>query len=136
MKYLLDTNVISETIKRNPNESVISWLNSINANYFCISVLTLGEIRKGAEKLQDISRKQKIVKWLQIDLARDFAERIIAIDEEVADKWGYITSQTNVPAIDGLIGASAIANNLILVTRNSKDFISIPGLELINPWEI
>ena len=134
MSYLLDTNIVSETIKKEANKVVISWLQSFDITYFHLSVLTLGEIRKGVEKLSDARKKQNIVRWLEIDLITKFSSRIIDIDKEVGDKWGYISAQSNVPAIDGLIAASALVHNLKLVTRNTKDFINIQGLELINPW--
>lgn len=134
--YLLDTNVISETIRKAPNPKVIDWLSHIDSMKFSLSVLTSGEIRKGAEKLLDQSKKQKIVQWLEIDLTERFYGRIIPIDIHVADKWGYICSFTTLPAIDSLIAASAIVYNLKLVTRNTKDFIGIQGLEIINPWEL
>lgn len=136
MIYLLDTNIISETAKGSPNQKVLSWFRSIDILHFSLSVLTLGEIRKGAEKLKDTSRKQKIVKWLEVDLPETFCGRIIDIDQKVADKWGYISHFSNVPAVDGLIAASAMAHNQKLVTRNTKDFKNIEGLELINPWEL
>ncbi len=136
MIYLLDTNIISETVKKLPNEHVLRWLSSIDSRQFCLSVLTLGEIRKGAEKLNDLSRKQKIIQWLEIDLVSQFSDRIITIDPAVADKWGYICSVDNLPAVDALIAASAMVHNLKLVTRNIKDFNRINGLELINPWEV
>ena len=136
MTYLLDTNIISETIKRTPNPKVLDWLSSIDSSKFSLSVLTLGEIRKGIEKLQDQSRKQKIIQWLEKDLAEQFYGRIINIDAEVVDKWGYITSVRNIAAIDGLIAASAIVHNHKLVTRNIKDFEGILCLEIINPWNM
>jgi predicted nucleic acid-binding protein len=132
--YLLDTNIISETIKKSPNEKVLNWLASININKLTLSVLTLGEIRKGVEKLNDQAKKQKIINWLEIELVESFYGRIINIDALVADKWGYLCSITNIPAIDALIAASAIVHNLKLVTRNTKDFKEISGLEIINPW--
>jgi hypothetical protein len=133
--YLLDTNVISETIKKLPNSRVAEWLSRIDNDKFSLSVLTLGEIRKGVEKLQDQPRKQKIIQWLEVDLIKHFYGRIINIDEVVADKWGYICSHVNIPAMDGLIAASAIVHNHKLVTRNVKDFQGVMGLEIINPWE-
>lgn len=136
MIYLLDTNVISEIIRKAPDKNVIKWISSIEHHRCAISVLTLGEIRKGAEKIDSSSRKQKIVQWLEIDLIEQFHGRIINIDSQVADKWGYLSSLRNLPAIDALIAASAIIHNLKLVTRNTKDFDNIGGLEVINPWLI
>ena len=133
MIYLLDTNIISETVKKEANKRVLEFLSNIPINKLSLSVLTLGEIRKGAEKLTD-SRKQKIITWLEIDLLDRFYGRIINIDAVVADKWGYISSLYNTPAVDGLIAASCLVHNLKLVTRNVKDFEKIAGLEIINPW--
>ncbi len=103
---------------------------------FSLSVITLGEIRKGIERLQDYPRKQKIIQWLEVELTKTFYGRIISIDSMIADKWGYITATTNMPAIDAMIAASAIVHNHKLVTRNVKDFYGIDGLEIINPWEV
>lgn len=135
MIYLLDTNVISETIKANPNTKVLSWLSSIHITQFALSVITLGEIRKGVEKITDEVRKQKIVQWLEIDLIQKFHGRIITIDEKVADTWGYVCQAYGIPAIDGLIASSALVYNLQLVTRNIKDFERVQGLKIINPWK-
>lgn len=135
MMYLLDTNIISEVIKPKPNASVVEWLEGIHSDYCAISVITLGEIRKGVERLETGAKKKKITQWLEVDLIQQFDDRIIPIDEIVADKWGFILSQANLPAIDGLLAASALVHNLKLVTRNTKDFKNIGGLELINPWD-
>ena len=89
MIYMLDTNVISETLRKKPDEKVLNWLSSIDENKFSLSVLTLGEIRKGAESIKDQEKKQKIIQWLEIDLVKRFYGRIIHIDDVVADKWGY-----------------------------------------------
>jgi predicted nucleic acid-binding protein len=134
--YLLDTNVVSELIKKQPNPHVISWISAIPMYHFSISVLTLGEIRKGVEKIDDIARRQKMIQWLEIDLCREFSGRIIEIDAAVADKWGHISAVSPVAAIDGLMGASALVHNQKIVTRNVKDFKSIQGLEIINPWDM
>ncbi len=140
MTYLLDTNVISETIKRSPNMLVLEWLSSLEVNKCFLSILTLGEIRKGAEMLESYSKKQRLIHWLEVDLLKKFYGRIIYIDAQVADKWGYICSFVNnskkISAIDSLIAASAMVHNLKLVTRNIKDFKEFIGLEILNPWEI
>lgn len=135
MMYLLDTDVISETVKSSPNSNVLSWLSEIESRSFALSVLTIGEIRIGVEKLEDVARRQKIIQWLEIDLIKQFQSRIIDINAEIADKWGYIYSKFKILPIDSLIAASAIVHNLKLVTRNTKDFCAISGLEIINPWE-
>lgn len=136
MNYLLDTNVISETIKPRKNKKVIDWLSSVDNDDLFISVLTLGEIKRGIEKLNIGQKKHKLVNWLQSDLTEWFNGKILSIDENVALKWGKITSAhgNNFSAIDSLIAATAITNDLVLVTRNIKDFKNIKTIELFNPW--
>ena len=134
MIYLIDTNIISECIKKNPNSKVIDWLKKVDINNCSISVLTLGEIRKGIEKLDCPIKKQKIIQWLETDLLIQFSGRILDIGPKVADKWGYITSFCSIPAIDALIAASALVYNQKIVTRNVKDFENIIGLEVVNPF--
>lgn len=136
MIYLLATNVISETIKKEPNLLVMRWLKEIDVRHLALSVLTLGEIRKGAERLPETKRKQDIIQWLEVDLLQAFEGRIIDINEKVADKWGYLSSKRTLPSVDGQLAASALVYNLKLVTRNVKDFLDIAGLELINPWDL
>ena len=133
MNFLLDTNIVSETIKKNPNENVVGWLNSIPDENLSISVITLGELRKGVEKLQDNMRKIELINWIDHKLRPWFGGNIISINTEIAEKWGYISATTNTPAIDGLIAATCLTRNLTLVTRNIKDF-NIPGLEVFNPF--
>ena len=136
MAYLIDTNVICETIKPTPNANVVKWFNSINNGDLYISVLTLGEIRKGLEKISDLDKKKKICLWLEQDLVSWFGGRILSIDIEVANKWGILCAEISksTPVIDSLIASTALHFDLILVTRNTKDFY-YPNLEVINPFE-
>jgi len=136
MIYLLDTNIISESIKPKPNQGVMQWLSKIPSDDIMLSVLTIGEIRKGIEKISDKMRKQTLTQWLEIELIKQFQNRLIDIDKAIADKWGYLCGQTKtpVPAVDALIAASALTHNLKIVTRNVKDFQHFPGLEIVNPW--
>lgn len=136
MSYLLDTNVISETIRRNQNKAVVTWLEQIPAEALFISVLTLGEIRKGVEALADKKRREKLRVWLERDLPVWFEGRVLSIDLAVAERWGRLLAEVGrpVPAIDSLLAATALHHELRLVTRNEKDF-NYPGLEVINPWQ-
>lgn len=136
MSYLLDTNILSETLRTKPNTQVINFLNMIPSEALFISVLTLGEIRKGIEKLESSKRKSRLIVWLEEDLSNWFGSQVLSITQEVADRWGYLSAHTlrPLPAIDGLLAATALAHNLKMVTRNTKDF-DIPGLEVVNPFE-
>ena len=137
MSYLLDTNVISELVKPTPNESLLKWLEGINSEKLYLSVITIGEIRKGISGIQNPQRQEKISQWLEIELPAYFEDRILNIDIKVADRWGQLQSKNKgyiLPAIDGLIAATACLYNLTLVTRNIKDFVHAP-VKIINPWE-
>lgn len=138
MIYLLDTNIISETVRRDPCKNVMSWLKHIPNYQLAISVLTIGEIRKGAEKAPDPKRKAKLIQWLEIDLHDWFSPRILEVDERVADKWGYLCAKSPapLPIIDSLLAATALCYGLTLVTRNTKDFELINGLEILNPFDL
>ena len=137
MSYLIDTNVISETRRRSPDQAVVSWLSERPSTLLYLSVLTLGEIRRGAEAITVVSRKQRILDWLETDLPRFFRGRILSIDCGVADRWGRLLAEANrpLPAVDSLIGATALHHGLSVVTRNEKDFTH-PGLAVINPWKV
>jgi len=138
MKYLLDTCVISELIRRQPDKNVISWMQNQNENSLYLSVLTFGEIEKGIEKAPDVIRKKRLKLWLEEDLKKRFEGRIIPIDLNVSIKWGEIQGASELlgkplPTIDGLITASAIVYNCIVVTRNISD-MEQSSAELLNPW--
>ena len=138
MKYLLDTCVISELIKKSPNENVISWLKNQDEANLYLSVLTFGEIQKGIEKATDERRKNKLIIWLEEDLQQRFKGRIIPIDQNVAMKWGEIQGITEklgkkMPSIDGLIAVSALVYHCTVVTRNTSDMEN-STVELFNPW--
>ncbi len=136
MSYLLDTNIISELVRLNVNTKVADWFDSIPNSAFHISVLTLGEIRKGIEKVSDNKRRQKLKIWLEHELPAWFEHRVLPIDKTVADRWGrlQIEAKRTLPAIDSLIAATALHHDLTLVTRNTKDFAGL-SLELINPFQ-
>lgn len=136
MSYLLDTNVLSEMVRKEPNERVLQWFDKTPDQLLYVSVLTLGEIRKGVEVITDTMRRERVRIWLEKDLPMWFGERILPIDTDVADEWGRLCAQVGrpLPAIDSLLAATALHHKLRLVTRNTKDF-NYPSLVLINPWE-
>ena len=138
MKFLLDTCVISELIKKIPYRSVINWVSECPEDSLYLSVLTIGEIQKGISKLSDKNRKIRIQNWLDKELLNRFAERIIPITSDIATTWGEILAESelkgiSIPAIDSLIGATAVTKNLHVVTRNVDD-IKKTGARIINPW--
>ena len=136
--FLLDTNVVSELAKAKPEPRVYSWFQKVDQNLCYLSVLTIGEIRKGITLLPDTKRQVNIEAWLEKDLHVCFEGRILQISEEISDRWGSLTGQAQVkrkliPVIDGLIAATAIHHNLTLVTRNTKD-VDGTGVIVFNPW--
>lgn len=135
MSYLLDTNVLSELRRKMPDAKVVDWFSKRPSASLYLSVLTLGEIRKGIEACGDAAKRQTLLDWLETDLPLFFAGRILPIDAAVAERWGRLTAAAGrpLPAIDSLIAATAIEHDLTLVTRNVKDFDGL-SVELFNPW--
>ncbi len=138
MRYLLDTCVISELVSKKPETAVIDWIDGIDDEYFYLSVITIGEIKKGIEKLPDSERKELLASWLEEDLLSRFQGRILSFETAVMLTWGSLTAKLEqegkkLAAIDSLIAAIALTNNLTLVTRNIADFQNT-GVSLLNPW--
>ncbi len=136
--FLLDTNVISELVKRKPEPKVTTWIESTDENLMYLSVLTLGEIRKGIALLRDAARRVELEAWLDSDLSVRFDKRILPIDRAVANRWGRVTAdavaaKSLLSVIDGLLAATALDQNLTLVTRNTKD-VAVTGVPVFSPW--
>lgn len=139
MKYLLDTCVISELIAKQPNPRVLDWIDSVDADGVYLSVITIGEITKGIEKLPQSRRKQELSDWLENELLIRFQENMIELDTSILIRWGQLnanmeSSGQTMPAIDSLIAATALSRGLILVTRNEADFAGTE-VEILNPWK-
>ncbi len=138
MKYLLDTCVISELVAKQPSANVLEWIDSVDPDGVYLSVITIGEITKGIEKLPNSRRKQELSDWLENELLIRFQENLIELDVSILTQWGKLnarleTKGETMPAIDSLIAASALDRELILVTRNVSDFEGT-GVEILNPW--
>jgi len=135
VSYLLDTNVLSELVRAKPNPAVVAWFDQVPDDSLHISVLTLGEIRKGVESVSDDRRKEKLRVWLEHTLPDWFENRVLSVDEAVAEQWGRMLAEAGrpVPAVDSLLAATALQHGLRMVTRNELDF-TFSGLEVINPW--
>jgi predicted nucleic acid-binding protein len=137
-EYLLDTNVIKELVRLRPEPKVISWFQKTDENLFHLSVLTLGEIRKGVSIIPDAKRRVNIEAWLEKDLHNRFEGRILPISEAIADRWGALAGHALMkkkllPVIDGLLAATAIHHNLTFVTRNTND-VAQTGVAVFNTW--
>lgn len=135
MSYLVDTNVLSELRRTKADSSVLAWFAKRPPASLYLSVLTLGEIRKGIELLSDRKRQLALRDWLDADIPAFFAGRILAIDGPAADRWGRIVAAAGRPVatVDSLLAATALTHDLTLVTRNVKDFVDLP-VATINPW--
>lgn len=137
--FLLDTNVISELVKPKPEANVTEWVENTDESLLYLSVLTLGEIRRGIAALPQSRRRAILGAWLDKDLRARFDGRILVIDQEVADRWGLLTAAARnggivLPVIDGLLAATALEHNLTLVTRDTGQIPSM-GVAVFNPWE-
>jgi predicted nucleic acid-binding protein len=135
VSYLIDTNVLSELRRKLPHPGVSAWFAQRPASSLYMSVLTLGELRKGIDGLNDEDRKLALSDWLHTELSMFFLGRVLSIDEQVADRWGQLVAAAGrpLPAIDSLLAATALVHGLTVVTRNAKDFEGF-GLAVINPW--
>ena len=134
-QYLLDTNILSETRRKEPDQGVIDFLSAAEPSALYVSVLTLGELRKGValKKRTDPDTAKRLGHWVD-GLEYSFADRILGIDAATATIWGGLSAQRPRPVIDTLLAATAIAHDLILVTRNTADVQDIK-VSLLNPWK-
>jgi toxin FitB len=138
--YLLDTNIISELTKTRPEPKVISWIQATSEELLYLSVLAIGEVRKGIDSLPASNRRSLLESWLANDLVLRFSGRILEVNLDVAERWGTISAQakiagTPLAVIDGLMAATTLHHNLTLVTRNVKD-LRVSGIKTLNPWEL
>jgi predicted nucleic acid-binding protein len=140
MTYLLDTCVISEYVKKQPNQQVINWIDAQEESSLFISIITIAEIKKGIVRIEKSqpSRYQKLEKWLQ-KIEQRFTNRILPLNENILDTWAKICGQSEaqgkkLPIMYSLIAATASENNLIIVTRNFSDF-AFSSVNVFSPWD-
>ena len=137
MKYLLDTCVLSELIKSQPDKQVSTWMANINEADLFISVFTIGELRKGIDKLAVGKQRQKLNRWFQEIM--DWSEgRILIFDKMAAKNWGMLLAALELkgrpmPIVDSMIASIAATHDCVLVTRNIQDFIEV-DISVLNPW--
>jgi toxin FitB len=134
MTYLLDTNVVSEIHKRRPDRSVLDWLAETSPYERHLSVLTLGELRRWAERRR---RRDEVAgaafeRWLG-ELVVSYGRRIVPITSQIADRWGYLGVPNPVAVVDGLLAATALVHDWTLVTRNTAD-VEGTGVRTLNPF--
>lgn len=134
MSYLLDTNVLSELRRLRSNENVKAWFATVRGDELYLSVLVIGEIRQGIERLRRRDPRQARVfeDWLAT-LNRDYRERVLGVDAEVAEAWGRLNAIDPLPVVDGLLAATALVHGLTFVTRNVAD-VEHTGVALLDPF--
>jgi len=137
--YLLDTNCVSELVCPKPEPRVIEWVDAADEATLYLSVLTLGEIRKGVASLPPSKRRARLETWLEVDLKARFAGRIVPVVAAISDRWGSIAAEAKrkgkvLPVIDGLLAATALHHNLTVVSRNGSDF-KPSQVRVLDPWE-
>lgn len=141
MNYLLDTCVVSEFTKPNPDTGLLEWLSATPEFHLYLSAVTLGELQQGISRLPTSARRQRLQTWLDDDLRVRFVGRTLAADADTCLLWGQLRAQAaqrgaTLPVLDGLIAATALTHQLVLVTRNVPDFSGVPTLGLVNPWQV
>ena len=137
--FLMDTNVLSEAVRTKPEPQVLDWIGAADEILLYLSVLTLGEVRKGLALLPQGKRRTRIETWIDVEVQSRFAGRILPINSAVADRWGLLAGEAKkkgraLATIDGLLAATALEHNLTIVTRNVRDFRDTHVL-LLNPWD-
>jgi predicted nucleic acid-binding protein len=136
MAYLIDTCVISELRKNRCHPGVLQWMKTIRPVDTFLSVLTLGEIRRGIERqrLKNPTAADHLEQWL-LGLETHYADRLLPISAAIADRWGRLSIHQPLRVTDGLLAATGLEHNLTLVTRNTADF-QRSGVLLVNPWDL
>jgi toxin FitB len=138
MKVLLDTNVLSEVRRPAPEPKVLAWLDTIDEDRAFISVASIAELKRGIALMEDGRRRAALATWLAVDLPGRFSGRILPIDPAIAERWGDLMAQSRrsgfaLSVMDGFFAATALVGELVLATRNTKDFAPL-GVRLFNPW--
>ncbi len=136
--FLLDTNIPSEFCNPQPEPRVVQWVDSVEEDSVFISVVTLGEIRKGCELLDAGKRRKELEQWLEVEVKEWFAGRILPVTDAIAERWGRLEAHRQrlglpLNTADGQIAATALEHGLTVVTRNVKDFTDL-GVVVFNPW--
>jgi predicted nucleic acid-binding protein len=137
VNFLLDTNAVSEWVKPRPDPGVIRWMESVDEDRVFLSVISLGELRYGVERMAAGARRRRLEEWLQDELPLRFEGRILSVDSNTAEAWGKTVSRSEalgrpIGAMDAFLAATAQTHRLTLVTRNVSDFPLLKAI--LNPW--
>jgi predicted nucleic acid-binding protein len=139
LSFLLDTNVVSEWVKPKPAETVVAWLTAVDEDQVFMSVISFAELRRGVELLNRGRQRTRLEKWIAEDLTRRFQGRLLPVDLVIADAWGHVTARARragrpLGVMDAFFGATALAHDLTLATRNVRDFEGL-DIALFSPWD-
>ncbi len=139
MKYLLDTPLLGELMHAHADDWLVRWMDALNEDEVCLSVLTIGEIVKTIESEPELPRKTDLYRWLEDELLVRFHGRIIPLDMEIIMEWGRVSAQCEekgkpISALDGMIAATVRARNLVLITYD-REIYSEAGIEVSDPWQ-
>lgn len=134
MRYLLDTNVVSELVRTRPDEQVVTWLRGLRTHQIYLSVLTVGEIRTGVQRLvpRDAARATALEAWVH-GLEETYGDRILPVTLEIAQRWPAVHAARPLPVVDSLLAVTALAHGLTVATRNTRDFVD-SGVPVVNPF--
>lgn len=138
--YLLDTNVVSELMRPLADARVVRWSDATHPGAMHLSALTIGELRTGAARLPPSKRRSELESWIDARLRKKFAGRIVPVDEEVAERWGWLDGEAKrrgrpISIIDGLLAATALHWGMTLVTRDWRG-LDATGVLLLDPWAL
>jgi predicted nucleic acid-binding protein len=135
MSYLLDTNVVSEGRRSRPDPNVVAWMSSVPRDSLFVSVLVIGELRRGVDLLyrRDNQQGRALERWYQ-GILTAYADRILPVTYDIADEWGRMNVPDRLPAVDGLMAATARIHRLTFVTRDVGRLAQY-GVDVLNPFE-
>ena len=139
MKYLLDTPLMAELLRSRPDEWISRWIDAFIEDEICLSILTIGEITKSIEGIEDAERRTQLYTWLNDELLVRFHGKVIPLDLDVITEWGRMAARTEaagkpLSALDGLIAATVRTRGLVLITYNREVFAGA-GIEVSDPWQ-
>ncbi|MEP6811266.1 MAG: type II toxin-antitoxin system VapC family toxin [Chthoniobacterales bacterium] len=139
MNFLLDTNVVSEAMRKQPSSRVLRWIGEQVEESLFISVITVGELRRGSLILSEGKKRRSLLRWIETGIKAEFANRILPVDTAVMERWADLQAATmkagrRLPVMDSLLAATALTHDLGLATRNTADF-EAAGVALFDPWQ-